>query len=319
MQADLAEGRAVFGTESDNLRGGDDRHRRHRRAGVPDRTFGARAASDTGAASGAGPADAVAAMVRIHAGAHLARRDRGVRHLARFQRQPMGVGRDIGDWRSDTRTIIFAAVMVGARRDRACRFARLCAGPIISGARSRAGRSAATAESGAGRRGAGACAFAAACPRLAALVVAIVLLCWIGLPSAEQYGLVAQLIYPASLGVTLVLLFDKATRTWGIKGAAETVREWLFCDLLVFLLVSPSSPARPRQARNLRRSFWDILNVVLFFAAFWLVDRTAGARPFLLGYGYLVVAAVVALDLGYRCRALPGRPHGGPRCGPFSS
>ena len=54
--------------------------------------------------------------------------------------------------------------------------------------------------------------------------------------AGAQFALIIQLIYPASLGVTLVLLFDKATRTWG-KGRRRVVREWLFCDLLVFLLV----------------------------------------------------------------------------------
>src|SRR5581483_8100918 len=54
------------------------------------------------------------------------------------------------------------------------------------------------------------------------LVVAIVLLCWIALPRAEQYALLAQFIYPASAGLALVLVFDKATRTWGTKRGAET-------------------------------------------------------------------------------------------------
>ena len=79
-----------------------------------------------------------------------------------------------------------------------------------------------------------------AAPRILGLIglaVAIVLLCWIGLAPADQHGLIAQLLYPASLGVALVLVFDKATRAWGEKSAAEATREWLLCDLLMFLLL----------------------------------------------------------------------------------
>ena len=93
-----------------------------------------------------------------------------------------------------------------------------------------------------------------------------------------------------------MLLFDKATRTWGTKGGAETVREWLFCDLLVVLLVLAflhlRNVAKPEAYAS---SFWDILNVVLFFAAFWLIDRTASRSRFLVGYGYLVILPVLLL------------------------
>ena len=136
-------------------------------------------------------------------------------------------------------------------------------------------------------------------PRILGLVGSwsrIVLLCWIGLAPAEQYGLIAQLLYPASLGVAMVLLFDKATRAWGVKGAAEATREWLLCDLLMFLLCSRSSTCgawpSPRPTPS---SFWDILNLVLFFAAFWVIDRTASRSRFLIGYGYLVILPLLLL------------------------
>jgi hypothetical protein len=87
-----------------------------------------------------------------------------------------------------------------------------------------------------------------------------------------------------------VLLFDKATRTWGIKGGAESLREWIIGDLLVFLFVvaflNLRSVAKPE---TYSATVWDLLNVVLFFIAFWVVDRTAGRGRFLLTYGYLVV------------------------------
>jgi hypothetical protein len=126
--------------------------------------------------------------------------------------------------------------------------------------------------------------------------VAILLLCWIALAPATQYALMTQLIYPASLGVALVLLFDKATRTWGLKPGAESAREWLLGDLLIFLLVlaflNLRSAPKPEAYSG---SFWDLLNVVLFFIAFWVIDRTAMRGRFLLGYGYLVILPLLLL------------------------
>ena len=197
-------------------------------------------------------------------------------------------GEIIEDWRSDTRAIIFAAVMVALAVIGlvvSLAYALVQSSPVAAPQKT---VEATTAEA--------APVNAAAAPSplrilgLLALVVAIVLLCWIELPAAAQYALIGNLIYPASLGVALVLLFDKATRTWSVKGGAEPLREWLLCDLLVFLLVlaflNLRGVAKPEAYAG---SFWDILNVVLFFAAFWTVDRSAGGGRFLVGYGYLVV------------------------------
>ena len=130
-------------------------------------------------------------------------------------------GETIEDWRTDTRTIIFAAVMVGARGDRARGVPCLCPGPIVA----RPDVAPAVGGSRGGCSASGAAAPPAPSPArilgLLGLAVAVLLLCWIGLTPAGQYGLLAQLIYPASFAVVLVLLFDKATRTWSVKGAAE--------------------------------------------------------------------------------------------------
>ena len=202
-------------------------------------------------------------------------------------------GETIEDWRSDTRTIIFAAVMV----------ALAVIGLVVSLAYALVQSS----SSAVPRRSPDVVAEAAgvAAPPtpsparilgLLAFVLAVLLLCWIGLGAAAQYGLFVQLIYPASLGVALVLLFDKATRTWSVKGSAESVREWLLCDLLMFLLVlsflNLRGIAKPEAYAG---SFWDLLNVVLFFAAFWALDRTAARSRFLVGYGYLVILPVLLL------------------------
>jgi hypothetical protein len=211
-------------------------------------------------------------------------------------------GETIEDWRTDTRTIIFAAVMV----------ALAVIGLVVSLVYALVQSSPSpTALPPASRRPVEVIA-AEAAPAVAppapsparivgllGLVVAVLLLCWIGLTPAGQYGLLTQLIYPASLGVVLVLLFDKATRTWSVKGAAESVREWLLCDLLAFLLVVSflnlrSAGAKPEAYTG---SFWDLLNLVLFFATFWVLDRTAARSRFLAGHAYLVVLPVLLLIL----------------------
>jgi hypothetical protein len=203
-------------------------------------------------------------------------------------------GESIEDWRSDARTIIFAAVMVALG---VIGLAVSLAYTLVQSSQPSAPpRPAMPADA------APASAAPASTPSplrllgLLVLVLAVLLLCWIALPLAEQYGLVVQLIYPASLAVALVLAFDKASRVWGTKRAAETLREWLFCDLLIFLVVLAflhlRGLAKPEAYAS---SFWDILNVVLFFAAFWIVDRTAGRSRFLFGYGYLIVLPLLLL------------------------
>jgi hypothetical protein len=205
-------------------------------------------------------------------------------------------GETIGDWRSDTRTIIFAAVMVALG---VIGLAISLAYALIQSSQSTAtGRPPldGTAETTPASAGIAPAPSPLRLLGLLGLALAVLLVCWIALSPVEQYALVAQLLYPASLGVSLVLLFDKATRTWGTKRGAETVREWLFCDLLVVLLVLAflhlRNVAKPEAYAS---SFWDILNVILFFAAFWLIDRTASRSRFLVGYGYLVVLPLLVL------------------------
>ena len=204
-------------------------------------------------------------------------------------------GETFFDWRSDPRAIAFAAIMIALGIIGLA--VSLAYTVVQSGQPSAAPR---LKETVATESTPGVAAVPAASPLrllgLLALVVAILLLCWIALPRAEQLALLAQLIYPASLGLALVLVFDKATRAWGVKGGAETLREWLFCDLLVFLLVlaflNLRSVATPETYGG---SFWDFLNLVLWFAAFWTIDRGQARGRFLAGYGYLVVGPLLLL------------------------
>ena len=63
-------------------------------------------------------------------------------------------GETIEDWRSDTRTIIFAAVMVALAVDRARRLAGICAGPVVAKRRAAATGRGGGRGSGGSRRGA---------------------------------------------------------------------------------------------------------------------------------------------------------------------
>jgi len=205
-------------------------------------------------------------------------------------------GETIGNWQADTRTIVFAALMVA--------LAVVGLGLSLAYALVQSSRAAPP------QRGVSAATDAVPAPGaepvpapsplrvlgVLALLIAVLLLCWIGLPAAAQYGLLTQLVFPASFGVALVLLFDKATRTWDQKTGGVAFREWLFCDLLIFLLVVAFLNARGvAKPEAYAASFWDLLNVLLFFIAFWIIDRTAAPSRFLFGYGYLVVLPLLLL------------------------
>jgi hypothetical protein len=128
------------------------------------------------------------------------------------------------------------------------------------------------------------------------LAVAFLLMCWVALPRAEQFVLVQQLIYPGSFGVALVLLFDKASRTWGVKSTVDVVREWLFCDTLVFLIFLGFLNLRGVEKPDAyAAAFWDLLNLALFFSAFWLVDRNTSRLRFLAGYAYFILTPLLLL------------------------
>jgi len=128
------------------------------------------------------------------------------------------------------------------------------------------------------------------------LAVAFLLLCAVYLPRETQHQMMMQLMYPASLAVAMVLLFDKASRTWNAKSGAEVVREWLFCDALVFLLflgfLNLRSLDAPAEYANV---FWDVLALALFFVVFWLLDRKVTRFRFLVVYGYFIALPLLLL------------------------
>jgi len=129
---------------------------------------------------------------------------------------------------------------------------------------------------------------------LLVLVVAFLVLNWVYVDTIGQYRLMVGLVYPAVLGVALVLLFDKATRAWSIKAKGEPFREWVFCDAAVFLIfLGFLNLIQFAVAESYNALFWDLLNLVLFFFVFWLVDRKVTRYRFLIAYAYFVLAPIL--------------------------
>ena len=129
---------------------------------------------------------------------------------------------------------------------------------------------------------------------LLAVVVAFLALNWIAVDKSNQYLLMVYLMYPATIGVALVLLFDKATRAWSVKKKGEPFREWVFCDGMIFLLfLSFLNLVNNGGAENYNALFWDVLYLTLFFFVFWLVDRKVTRYRFLVAYAYFLIAPIL--------------------------
>ncbi len=133
---------------------------------------------------------------------------------------------------------------------------------------------------------------------LLGFALAILLLNWTYLDRPNQYLILRDLLYPAALAVGLVLLVDKASRAWANKSTAETLREWLFCDAFVVLLVLAYLNLRhwqPLEEQSYAGMFWDVVNIAAFFLAFWLVDRKRFRLRFLLAYVYVALLPILLL------------------------
>lgn len=130
------------------------------------------------------------------------------------------------------------------------------------------------------------------------LVVMLLLLAWLYIPLPIQLVLMTGLIYPAAFAVALVLLVDRASRSWSPKGPGQGYREWLFCDGLTVLLVLGYLNVLQLEVGAEGRYnvfFWDMLHITLFFFVFWMLDRKSTRLRFLVTYGYLIVLPVLWL------------------------
>ena len=131
---------------------------------------------------------------------------------------------------------------------------------------------------------------------LLAFAVIFLVLNWAHVPVAQQYTMMLNLIYPAGLVIALVMLFDKASRAWNIKGPGETGREWIFCNLFLLLyLIGYLNLMGAEVTETYGGMFWDTLNVVLFLLVLWVLDRKASGLRFLLAHAYLIALPLLLL------------------------
>lgn len=131
---------------------------------------------------------------------------------------------------------------------------------------------------------------------LLGLGAAFLILNWSWVPKADQYALMVNLIYPAGLVVALVMLFDKASRAWNVKGPGETIREWIYCDALVFLFIlSYLNLVQSGAGEKYEAMFWDFLNVFAFLFVFWILDRKVTRYRFLVLHLYLIALPILLL------------------------
>ena len=122
------------------------------------------------------------------------------------------------------------------------------------------------------------------------VAVGFLLLGWVWLDLAARADLMVQVLYPASIAVAIVLLFDKATRSWTPKTRTEGFREWLLCDLILITLVLGFLNLKQLEARDAYAGFfWDMVHIAAFFLVFWCLDRTSMRGRFLVGFGYLTL------------------------------
>ena len=122
------------------------------------------------------------------------------------------------------------------------------------------------------------------------VAVGFLLLGWVWLDLAARADLMVQVLYPASIAVAIVLLFDKATRSWTPKTPTEGFREWLLCDLILITLVLGFLNLKQLEARDAYGGFfWDMVHIAAFFLVFWCLDRTSMRGRFLVGFGYLTL------------------------------
>jgi hypothetical protein len=188
-------------------------------------------------------------------------------------------------WRADTRSNLFLGVMlaVAALSLLFLVVFLLARIPVTGAAASGSERGAVQAESirdPAGSRLVG----------LLLLAVGFLLLGWVYPSPATRADLMTQVLYPAAIAVGLVLLFDKATRSWTPKTRTEGFREWLLCDVILITLVLGFLNLKQLEGRGAYGGFfWDMVHIAAFFLVFWCLDRTSMRGRFLVGFGYLAL------------------------------
>ena len=125
------------------------------------------------------------------------------------------------------------------------------------------------------------------------MLLAFLILNWALVDLGTRYQLMTWLVYPATLAFALVLLFDKATRSWSYKTKLAGFREWLLADLIVFLFVlSYLNLLWSNAKESYNAILWDLAGIVLFVFVFWLLDRKVTRLRFLVAHGYLILLPI---------------------------
>ena len=131
---------------------------------------------------------------------------------------------------------------------------------------------------------------------LIGVAVGFLVLNWAHVPVAQSQAMMLNLIYPAGLAVALVMLFDKASRAWNVKGPGETLREWLYCNLfLVLYLIGYLNLMGAAIGESYGGLFWDMAHVVAFLLVLWIIDRKTTRLRFLLAHAYLIALPILLL------------------------
>ena len=202
-----------------------------------------------------------------------------------FAVEVVSVGSASEGWRSGVRSNLFLGVMLAVAALAllflaAFLLARLPATGTTPPAGEAGAVAAATVRDPAGSRLVG----------LLLLAIGIALVGWVYLDPASRADLMTRLLYPAAVAVGIVLLFDKATRSWTPKTPAEGFREWLLCDLILIALVLGFLNLEQLESRDAYGGFlWDLVHIAAFFLVFWCLDRTSMRGRFLVGLGYLTL------------------------------
>ena len=198
--------------------------------------------------------------------------------------------RGAGDWRGETAGDVFLVAMLAVAAAAAIAFLVYL---VVRGSRRSAQRRSRERE---GEREGEAIESPAGVRLLGLALLAILLLvvAWVHAPPELAFALIASLLYPAAFALALVLLFDKASRAWAVKGAGVSIREWLHCDAITILLVlgylNLVSNADPAAYASL---FWDALHIALFVFVFWLVDRKFTSYRWLVALAYFTLLPVL--------------------------
>lgn len=126
--------------------------------------------------------------------------------------------------------------------------------------------------------------------------VCFLVLNWSHVSPEQRHVLMVNLIYPAGLIVALVMLFDKASRSWDIKPPVEALREWLYANaLLVLYLVAYLNLLTVSEPVIYAGMFWDMVHVAGFLLILWILDRKVSRLRFLLLHGWIIALPVMLL------------------------